>query len=69
MLKYVKFGIGSNQQKTGTATHIPGIFNIEAHKQSRVQEEKTEWMLSETTLMILRVQISKTKSICKKFQV
>ena len=31
-----------------TATHIPGIFNIEADKESRVQEERTEWMLSKT---------------------
>ena len=31
-----------------TATHIPGIFNIEADKESRVQEERTEWMPSKT---------------------
>ena len=31
-----------------TATHIPGIFNIEADKESRVQEERTEWILSKT---------------------
>ena len=31
-----------------TATHMSGIFNIEADKESRVQEKQTEWMLSKT---------------------
>ena len=31
-----------------TATHIPGIFNIEGDKESRVQEEWIEWILSKT---------------------
>ena len=29
-------------------THVPGTFNIEADKESRVQEEWTEWMFSKT---------------------
>ena len=31
-----------------TVTHIPGIFNIEVDKESRVQEELNKWMLSKT---------------------
>ena len=29
-----------------TATHIPGILNTEADKESRMQETRTEWMLN-----------------------
>lgn len=27
-----------------TVTHTPGIFNTERNKESRIQEEQTEWM-------------------------
>ena len=30
------------------ATHVPRIFNIEADNESRVQGERTEWMLSKS---------------------
>ena len=31
-----------------TATYIPGIFNIETDKESRVQKDRAKWMLSKT---------------------
>ena len=36
----------STQNNWLTATHIPGVFNEDANRESRKQELKTEWMLN-----------------------
>ena len=45
IVKLRPFGTGHNWL---TATHIPGIFNIEAELESIKQELSTEWMLNKT---------------------
>ena len=42
------WGWAQSRKNWITATRIPGIFNREADKESRVQGERTEWILSET---------------------
>ena len=42
------WGWAQSRKNWITAPHIPGIFNIEADKESRVQGERTEWILSKT---------------------
>ena len=36
----------STQNNWLTATHIPGVFNEDADRESRKQELRTEWMLN-----------------------
>ena len=37
----------STQNNWLTATHIPGIFNEDADRESRKEELRTEWMLNQ----------------------
>ena len=41
-----------------TATHIPGILNTEADKESRQQETRTEWMLNKTSFKNIQKELS-----------
>ena len=53
----------STQNNWLTATHIPGVFNEDADRESRKQELKAEWMLNRRNFHYVTKKLNASPSI------